>query len=228
MLTKLENAYLFILRVVVLAAATLALLGVLLGLARSATFIGSYVTAKPASAEVPGGTLGDYVAEKHPQGVTLDSPSAAAPDETPATIKAAVRSLAHYARTRAGFSLNEDATTQVLVGYRAELPPEVQDQYGASIAALMSQLDSSKGNPLSADQISELLSWHFDKFKANFEAVAAQKQASQLQALQTLGVAGVGFGAFIALVFCFLVVKIERNLRLVHTVNASPSSTASA
>ncbi len=107
---------------------------------------------------------------------------------------------------------------------RAELPTEVQDQYGVSVAALMDQLDNSKGNALSGEQIDELLNWHFDKFKTNVEAAAAQRQVAQVQALQTLGVAGAGFGVFIALVFCFLIVKIERNLRLVHTINSSTPS----
>ncbi len=221
MLSKLENAYLYILRVVVLAAATLALIGVLVGLARSATFIADFVGSKPPTAEVPGGTLGDFVAEKRPQGVTLDSqPSSATPDVQP-KIKAAVRSLAHYVRTRLDVVLaDQSVLTSIFTDKSASLPTDEQEQYGASVAALMDQLDNSKGNPLSTEQIASLIEWHADKFKANAEVAVVQKQAAQVQAVQTLGVAGAGFGVFVALVFCFLIVKIERNLRIVHTIRA--------
>jgi hypothetical protein len=75
MLTKLENAYLFILRVVVLAAATLSLIGVILGLVGSVAYVAGWLTLRSVTPEVPGGSLGDYVVERRSQGVAVDATS---------------------------------------------------------------------------------------------------------------------------------------------------------
>ncbi len=227
MLTKLENAYLYILRVVVLAAATLALIAVLIGLARSGTLIAHALAPNTPSAQVPGGTLQDYVNEKRPQGVEVQPQQTETPaPEAPPGIRAGVKSLAHYERTKAGGTVNEPGLTSVIMEKRSQLPDDAQAQFDSSFSSLMDQLDKSTGTALTTDQVSDLIAWHYDKVKADADSKAAEKQASQAQALQTLGFAIAGFGVFITLVFCFLIVKIERNLRLVRTEQVLPSKSA--
>ena len=223
MLARLENAYLYILRVVVLIAATVALLGVVLGLVRGATLLPELIAPKTVSADVPGGTLGDYVAEKHAAGITVAASGPATAQPAPPAIRAAATSLEHYLSTRDGFAVDDAAYVGQLAGQQATLPDDVQDQYGESLKALASQLDLSKGTPLSADQVTDLVNWHFDKFKSAVEQTATERVAKQAEELGTLAVAGGAFALFLGLVLNFLIVKIERNLRLVRTVTAPAS-----
>lgn len=219
MLTKIENAYLNILRVVVLVAATLALLGAALGLVRSVPLLVDLVNPKASATSVPGATLGDFVAQKQLAGVSPGSApaGAATSDDVPSGIKKAVQSLAHYDKTRLGSVLDSAGATRVFVNFRGEMPSDVQDGYADSTAALMAQLDSSRGTPLSIDMLNELIEWHATKFKEAAVAHEATKAEETTTATQSLLVAAIGFGVFIAIIFCFIVVKIERNLRLVRT-----------
>jgi hypothetical protein len=226
MLTRLENAYLYILRVVVLAAATLALIAVVWALVRTGALAASTWTHPPESIQVPGGALQDYVEEKRPQGLEVQSSTPAVAPDVPAGIRSGIASLAHYARAKAGLTLNEAEMTSTIMDKRSELPADAQVKYESGFAALMDQLDKSTGTPLTSDQIGELIDWHLEKVKSNEENAAAQKLAAQTQAVQTLGIAGAGFGVFISLVFCFLIVKIERNLRLVRTEQVNVSTAA--
>ena len=226
MLARLENAYLYILRVVVLIAATLALLAVILGLVRGITLLPNLIAPKPLSANIPGSTLGDYVTEKHAAGVAVTLPDATESPAAPPDITVAVQAIAQYQQSRNGGTVNVPALTTVLTSKQSSLPLDVQAQYGQSLKALATQLAQSKGTPLSGDQIGDLLDWHFNKFKDSADTAAVQRAAKQAQELQTLAIALSAFGVFLGLVFCFLIVKIERNLRLVRTVAASHAEAA--
>jgi hypothetical protein len=218
MLTKIEETYLYILRVVVLIAASLALIGAVLGAIRAAPAIASLVESHPAPVVVPGATLGDFVTEKRLAATSPQPTSSAAPNEPPQAIKDAVDRLDdYYQRTTQGQTIDKKAAIDVLMNNRSQLPDDAQDAYAQSILSLMNQLDQSKGDPLSLDTINDLIPWHFAKFKANIDAETARRAAAQAETMQSLAVAGVGIAVFVAIVFCFLVVKIERNLRLVRT-----------
>ncbi|HUO11240.1 MAG TPA: hypothetical protein VMU37_00645, partial [Caulobacteraceae bacterium] len=59
--------------------------------------------------------------------------------------------------------------------------------------------------------------------KQNVDAEAQRKAAAQVDTLRSFAIAASGIAIFVVIVFFFLVVKIERNLRLVHTAPANPA-----
>jgi hypothetical protein len=101
--------------------------------------------------------------------------------------------------------------------YKA-LPSPYQDSYGDSVQSISHQLLISKGAPLTGDQVIALLKWHYDKFTAAVTADQASRAAKTATGQQLVTAAGAAFLAFLLLVFCFIFVKIERNLRVMKTL----------
>ena len=224
LLSRIESFYLSILRVIILAAATIALVIVVFGFVRSAPLLIQQLGGA-SQQQTTGGSLSEFVSEKRAEGIeTAAAPPAAAQPETPQSIKEAVALLARYDKERLGVDLDVNGATRVLMERHDALPYEYQSAYGASLKRLMEQLVASKGSPLQMDQINELLNWHDQKFQSNIEAQAAKKVADNAAALQAMAVAAVALLVFLLIVFCFIFVKIERNLRLVQMVDRTPGA----
>ncbi len=221
-LSRLENFYLNVLRVLILVAATLALIVVGLGVARSVPMLSAALGPKQPVIEASGATLGDFVAERNAQGRPVGGDEQGQEEPTPVAapqnIYNAAVLLQGYAKNRVGVELATDKLTAVLVEKRDSIPTAYQERYGDSLNALANQLSESTGRPLSWDNVGALLDWHAAKFKAQADEIENKKAVDRVEGLQSLLVAGGALAIFLLIVFCFLVVKIERNLRLVRTV----------
>jgi hypothetical protein len=213
-LNKIEAAYLFILRIFILAAATLTLLIAAIGLAKALPLM-SGNSARDASAGLPGGGLGGFIVEQR-QSTEAEpietQPATPTPDITsPQIIEAATLWKSYNVRTNFDVDLTRakaffDKRSQVISQNHRE-------EYLNTIVTLMKELNASKGSPLTIDQQGQLLDWYDAKFQAQAEQSDAEQAAGRLEALQAAGIAGGALLAFLMIVFCFLVVKIERNLR---------------
>jgi len=223
MLANLENIYLYILRIIILTAATLTLIGAVIGLTLSIHSIANLAGFGPSTTSKPIGTLSDFISSKQLAGVTAGAnPTQVAAPPVPARIQNAVSDLVNYDRTRLGGALDTAATTSVFMANLSSIPDQYQDRYADSVGDLMGELQGSKGTPLSMDTINELINWHLEQFKAAIQTESDTEQSERVAAMQSLGVAAGAVGFFILVVFCFLFVKIERNLRLVRMTAVGP------
>jgi hypothetical protein len=225
MLTTIENAYLFILRVLILVAASVALLVVVLGTVRGAPLIIDRFKTPDARAELSSANLRQWIVEKKAEGVVAPadtSGTSAATPAVPAKIEEAVGLLAQYGKQRLNEEVDRPTARQMMIEVRDTVPGDYQSAYDDSVVGVMQQLLHSTGNPLTLDQISELIHWHGDKVKALADQAAERKAAEATEALQALAVAGGALVAFLLIVFCFLFVKIERNLRAYPLAEATP------
>lgn len=225
LLSRIEGFYLSILRVIILAAATIALVVVVLGFVRSAPLLAQQLGMKAAEQQTTGGNLSEFISQKRTEGIEASAPepSAAGAPVIPKNIKEAVSLLARYDKERLGEDLNVSGAEGVLMERFDALPTEYQGAYGESIKGIMEQLTASKGKPLTMDQINEMINWHDQKFQANVEAQTAKRAADNVSAVQAMIVSAVALMVFLLIVFCFIFVKIERNLRLVQMVDRTPA-----
>lgn len=225
MLAKLERAYLNILRVVILIAATIALVIAAFGL----------VTAVPpllkrsgltSDGVTTGGSLQDFIKEQKITETTSDV-DASAPIEPLVLpdIREAARLFHSYLGKNASFTeddlrraLSENATA--MTGHAEE--------YAASIKGIAQQLKASKGKPLSETRVLQLIGWHKDRFAADIAAEEAEMAEGNAKFWTALGVAGACFLGFILIVFVFIFVKIERSLRVVQTQRVVDDEVADA
>jgi len=215
MLAKLERAYLGLLRVVILIAATVALVVAILGAASAVPpllrWSGITETTKPT-----GGTLSDFISEQKIT-ETASSPTTETtvepfilPDITAAAkiIKAYLKdSTISEKEWRSGLQRLADQ----VVGHSTE--------YSESLKDLAEQLKTSKGKPLSEARVTQLIDWHKARFETDVAARAAAEAEGNAKFWVTIGLAGAAFLAFVLIIFVFLFVKIERSLRLVHTTS---------
>jgi hypothetical protein len=223
LLSRAENAYLNILRVVILAIATLALLGAVFGIAAGAAmFFGNQAsgTHTPADAKV---SLGDFMAEQKAS-IPASGPSAAqsgsgASANASAPIKEAVRNLTRYLREKVhGEDVDANELTKILVDRSDSLPAEYRNSFEQSLVALTHQLTIAKGRPLTFNKVGELLDWHMARFKAKIEEDQGKRAGKAALGKVIAAAGGTALVTFLLLVFCFLFVKIERNLRVVQTI----------
>ena len=226
-LDRAEAAYLGILRVVVLLVATIALAAFVLGLVIGGKM---FLDARATGARVPpvtAVTLGDYIADKKSGSGTAD---ASAPDATstnsvssPREIAQAAQNLVVYAKrsTTPSQPLNFDKAEiiRVMLNKQQQVGEEFQAAYRTSLQGLTYQLTLSKGRPLSLEEINDLLDWHLSKFKAAAGEDANARITKGAGSLAVLSFAGASMLTFLLLVFCFIFVKIERNLRVVRTLD---------
>lgn len=212
MLNRLESVYLSILRVVILIAATLALLVAVLGVASAVPLLleRAGFTSGDESA-----TLADFMADK--KAVPGEEPLAesSVPDAVHPDLAAAARNVHQYLAGRSSYSVQH--WEEVLTAYWQEVPAEADDEYASSVRELSEELLEATGRPLSLEQVEELLLWHFQRYMANLENRAAQQAAADAQFLLAIGGAASAFVIFVFIVFIFLFVKIERSLRVVRT-----------
>ncbi len=109
---------------------------------------------------------------------------------------------------------------------QSSLPEELQGDYADSVSKLTTALRASRETM----NIEALITWHYNKFvaaegQAAEEAAArAAKKAAKTQLAVVAGAAAAtAFGLFLLVIFVFVLVKMERNLRVVavRLTNAS-------
>jgi hypothetical protein len=219
MLDRIESAYLAVMRVVVLVAATLALLACVVGASFAApVLLRQLGFAAEHRVEPP--SLGSFVAEqKIGPDDAASADGAAGPQATivPGKIAKASGMVADYLHERSHEEIDRVALQQALTEKRAAIDPDYQAAYEDSLLALANELKASTGRPLELQRVLQLLDWHAARFEA---AVAAKKDEGLAQAAKAsagMSLAAGGLVAFLLILFFFLFVKIERNLRLVRT-----------
>lgn len=220
MLTRIENTYLGILRVVVLVVATLALVVATLSLVYAAPSVARRLgmTSPPP---VGGGTLDAYVSEKKAsvpakQG-TVPAASTELGTPTDPDTAASAATLQRYTKGAGGMTLPRWRQELQSVEFRG-VPSGYVPAYRRDVRSLTDQLARSRGKPLSLDQVRELLAWNLGKFTADAAANDAKAAAVAARATFTLYLAVAAFLFFMLVVFVFLFVKVERSLRVVRTV----------
>jgi hypothetical protein len=205
-----------ILRVVILVAATLALLVAAVGAASAVPLLLKRVgLIAPDEAST---TLADFISGKkspaQSEGVD-DSPARNAVHPDLAT---AARNVKRYLSDRSSHPVEH--WEEVLGAYWQEVPAEADDEYAKSVRELSAELLVATGKPLSLERVEELLLWHFQRYMGNLQGREAQKAAADMQFLMAIGGAATAFVIFVFIVFIFLFVKIERSLRLVRVVRS--------
>ena len=222
MLEKIEGFYLACLRVVVLIAATIALIVFGWACSQGLPFLAAQMGHPSAGAQSPA-SLSAYIAEQQPaQANGSDaSPANTTAALAPAKVAEATRLLMAYGVSHQ-LTFEAPQLTQVLMSKRTEVADDHRPAYDDSLLAVLRDLAASKGAPLDIEHINGLLDWHLAQFN---EAVAAQKASKELAAVKAGASALVGGGAllsFLLIIFFFIFVKIERNLRVVRTQEVAP------
>lgn len=221
MLNRLESAYLSILRVVILVAATLALVVAAFAMIASAPFFASQLGI---SGELEGGGLAQFVEEQ--RGYEGTAQSYGSDDDysrsytISASLQASARRLANYAKTHHDFDISVSQLEQSLAASQEQFPLEYYGDYEDSVERLSKELENAEGTPLSMEKLDELTQWHDQNFRMAVAEKEAAKGEELMGAITAFGTAGGAFLVFVFLVFCFLFVRIERNLRVVHVANA--------
>lgn len=222
MLSRLESVYLAILRVAILVAASLALLVTVLVATASAPSL--LASAGIGAADAEGGvTLGRFMDEQRDAATTGEAADAGIAEAEVAIdpdLVVAARNFAEYlggrddARKRDfALALQRNADRLSSVALESLGVDGAAARYGKSIRAVSRDLLESTGRKLSERRVWALIEWHHERFVAELAAGEAQRAAARADLMMKLGIAGAAFLAFVLIVFVFLFVKIERNLR---------------
>lgn len=218
MLTRIETAYLAILRVVVLVVATLALVVALLAAASALPALGRQVGFLQ-SAKPQGGTLSEYI-EARKATVPVEPAPGLSPAETPSNAPAKVHEAAtilqRYSKGDAGMTI--PLWEQEIQASADSLLPEQTERFQDQTLLLAQQLDKATGKRLDAAGLKDMLKWNETQFKADAAMKETQKSQDASAALYKLYAASIAFVLFILVVFTFLFVKVERSLRVVRTI----------
>ncbi|MBB3348376.1 hypothetical protein [Sphingomonas sp. BK069] len=216
MLTNLENVYLGVLRVVILIAASVALLLTAWGLASSVPqllrWAGLTETAPPT-----GGTLREFISERRITDTTAESQDTLTRDMesyVDPSIREAAKAIVTYLGKRG--TLTAADLERSLQAEANRLPGEAL-AYGQGVKSLAMELAASKGRPLTEMRVLELLQWHRERFVADLAARQARETEANAKFWIQVTLAGAAFLGFVLIVFVFLFVKIERSLRLIGT-----------
>jgi len=219
---KLEIVYLNVLRVVILVLATVLLVGALLLTINAAKQLVPDTRTANARKLVASDSLQDFKSEQAgaPAGPTYQyAPDVAAsgPERIDSRIKTATESLAGYTSGVKGVQINRAAVERLLSAKQLALPESLQGDYADSLVKLMNTVGKSRDPSLDPDA---LIDWHYAKFEAAKENAQAQEAgravknaAKSTQGIVMAGAAASAFFLFLVLVFGFVLVKIERNLR---------------
>ena len=219
MLSRVEVAYLALLRVVLLIAATVALL----------VTIGAGVTALPALSDVVGltgherirgATLKNFIEVNRitdTQASTEEATDAASRMPLPENVGEASKNFARYDAKNGGAQIEQskwDDLFRTILDQK--VPVTEQGDYGDDLLKLSSQLIHSTGKPLSDERVLQLIQFHLDGFLADAQSLEAAKSGRLASSMSKLFLAGSAFLVFVLVLFSFLFVKIERNLRTRH------------
>ena len=221
-MSKMEGAYLAILRVAILVAASLALLVTVIVMTAAAPSLLASAGIGEKSEE-SNGALRQFMEQQRTQSSQDDAgyeePEAAAMTPLRPDIDVAAKNLAEYLGSREaarrreiGQALQQNAD-ELATATQALGIADASDQYAASVRALSRDLLESTGRKLNEAKVWELIRWHHDRFAADLAASEAKRAAARADLMVKLGVAAGAFLAFVLIVFVFLFVKIERNLR---------------
>ncbi|RSV20361.1 hypothetical protein CA236_00130 [Sphingomonas sp. ABOLG] len=219
MLAKLERAYLGLLRVVILVAATIALLVAIIGVATAIPSLLKW-SGFTERAEPSGGTLGDFIAEQKITDTTSTTETKEAEPFVIPDIKEAAKTIKAYLSTRGDITQND--WERGLQAYADEMPGNGVD-YARSVRTLAKELRSSTGKPLSEARVLQLIEWHKTRFQGDVASRAASEAEGNAQFWIKIGFASAAFLGFVLIIFIFLFVKIERSLRVVQTARVNDS-----
>ena len=225
-LAKAEEVYLGILRVVILAVATLAMIVAFCGLILGGWFVIANSGSHPHAPPVEAVTLGDYISEQKaalaPQGGAVTDSGSADQQTQIVVVREAIRpaynDFVRYVTGKMQGTLNKSGFAGDLNSDYDGFDEPYRAAYATSLNSLAHQLTISDGKPLSADQFSNLITWHLKKFQDAVTSEKENKAAKKVLGGQIVVVGAVSFLAFLLLVFCFIFVKMERNLRVVRTL----------
>jgi hypothetical protein len=218
-LEKIEAAYLAAMRVIVLVAATLALIVAVIGVVNAAPMIAKQL-GLGESHEVAGADLTTFVDEQRAAGTPVETDAEGAPPLTqtiPGKIAKATNLVAHYLRERSHVEVDVPGLERVITEKRNDLDAGYRDAYDDSLLTLATDLNGSRGKALSGPRVAQMLDWHLQKFKSDIEYRKIREDAVKAKAMLGLAIAGGAILAFLIILFFFLFVKIERNLRIVRT-----------
>jgi len=236
-LNKVESVYLNILRLVVITVATLALvLSVSIGISSAFKLLG----AEPNGGTIKSPKFDKFISLKVPSdnswrevdtSIETDTAKEVKPNNIYADLDATVKNNSKYLKEVLGAELNEYQERSEFVTYAKYLPEKYRMAYFKSAnefsAQLLGKIEEQKaivassrasGNasPNGFIDISYAWKWHNDNFSASVrknEAEVAEHALSKASGVQDLYIAAGSFVAFLLIVFLFLIIKIERNLR---------------
>lgn len=235
MLTRLEGLYLNILRAVIIILATVMLAAAVVGaVIAGPMLLSSFASDRGAERLVEDDDLQTFLGGQSAlqPGGKQAGPSAetearaAAADER---LREASGHIVAYFEARFGQTIPAPALTEYLNEKMLELSPELHDPYMDSLLTLGRDLAARAPADPRVD-VDQLIEWHHGRFVRAMQEAEAQNAERAAEAVErrtaafaTAGLAIVAFGLFLLMVFVFVLVKIERNLRLV-AVRVSPAA----
>ncbi len=221
MLARIESAYLGILRVVILIAATVALGVATLAIIYSAPY---FISQVGLGDSVTAGNLSEFIEEQRGLGKNLDDPSSDARNESgsliSASLQASAKRVANYLNKHNSVGANPEVISESFSKVAENIPLQYHTQFEASLETLTKELEASKGTPLSFAKVDELIQWHNQRFSQSIAESELNRNENFVSTITAFGTAGGAFLVFVFLVFCFLFVRIERNLRIVRVASA--------
>lgn len=222
MLTRIETAYLAILRIVVLVVATIALLVSLFAALTSLPALARQFGYLPTE-QAQGGTLAEYIERRK----ATVPPAPARPGAKPALVPAirssnrdvqeAAKSLQRYSKGAASMTIPK--WEQEIEQLGNQVPVDTAGRFYEQTRALAAQLDTAKGKRLDVPALRDLLAWNLVQFLDDARMHEIEKAQATSAAIFKLYVASAAFVLFILVVFTFLFVKVERSLRIVRTTH---------
>jgi hypothetical protein len=224
MLNKLEALYLNILRVVIIVLATVLLAVAVIGAVVAGPMLLSSFGGGEADAArlVRNDRLNDYLNRNSGSPGVATQDQAALEDRTrdaDRRFKEAAANIVRYVKAKTGMAPPEAGVIDYIQTLSDRLPASLQDRYADSLLSLSKDLVQAPTATTPVD-VDQLIQWHFDQFSAAAEtamqqdATRAIEEQARRQTAVLAGTAAAGFFMmFLLLVFVFVLVKIERNLR---------------
>lgn len=224
MLNKLEALYLNILRVVIIVLATVLLAVAAIGAVVAGPMLLSSFGGGEADAArlVRNDRLNDYLNRNSGSPGVATQDQAALEDRTrdaDRRFKEAAANIVRYVKAKTGMAPPEAGVIDYIQTLSDRLPASLQDRYADSLLSLSKDLVQAPTATTPVD-VDQLIQWHFDQFSAAAEtamqqdATRAIEEQARRQTAVLAGTAAAGFFMmFLLLVFVFVLVKIERNLR---------------
>ena len=242
-LNKVENAYLTILRLVVLTGATLALISaVILGTSAASKLLSSEpkdaapILVTPQNTPKLDAFLASNKPEAHVQNKVKGSNKSEGKIQNPDLV-ASARNISQYVKDVFQGELAHNKALEIFIEKSKALPEQTQNAYFKSASEFSAELlkkvveqkalvatTREAGQDVEAApgflNVDAALQWHLVQFaeivdKNNAEIAQKQQEYALAKATgtQELYIAAGSFGAFLFVVFLFIIIKIERNLR---------------
>jgi len=231
MFARIEEFYLGVLRLAVVAVAGLAL--IIAGGALVAGAVSWAQSAFSGAASVDGGDLSAFIAERRLETEVTPPPSGGAPAAPPAPVPQspaighASRTLAAYLNRQRRGTVEEAVLVERLNLLRSAVEVGRLADYDKSLTRLADQLAASRGRPLTRERVEELIAWHHDRFQRAAQARLDNRFRAEADAWLWLVRSGQAFILLILIASYFLLVRVERHLRLVRVRREEPPVAAS-